>query len=300
MNKNAPSKAFSFLEISIVIVIVGLLISAILIGSEITADAKLVHARSLTQNSPVVSISGLALWIDTTSEKSFSKSESKEGATISRWNDINPESSVANYFVNTSGTASDHPTYKESCINGLPCLYFNGTAGSKLTSPRSLGIRTKYISAFLVFTGPENASSIYSSQLFKSSTTAAWNTSSGIFQFVTSTPDKYFFYDMPGGYGVQNNRTSLAILNSGQKYIYSVVDSYTSSTLHYVNGGAAVTSGVGNSGAITKSLEVVGIGNASFQGNLGEIIIFTKALTVAERKSIEEYLGKKWGITINS
>jgi hypothetical protein len=301
MIKRSPSKAFSFLEISVVIMIIGLLISAILTGSEVSASAKLVHARSLTQNSPVASISGLALWLDTTSEKSFSKLESKEGSAISRWNDINPEASVSNYLSNSSGTTSEHPTYKETCINGLPCLYFNGTTNNKITSPKQMGIRTKYISMFLVFTGSESATASYASSVFSSNVGSAWDNNSGAFILTTvANSSKYFFYNMPGNYGVQyTSCTPVASMNPKQGYIYGVIDDSSSSIFHYVNGVVANSVGA-NSGILTKTLGVVSIGNGSYQGNIGEVIIFTKALTANERKSVEQYLGKKWGIAINS
>jgi hypothetical protein len=47
------------------------------------------------------------------------------------------------------------------------------------------------------------------------------------------------------------------------------------------------------------------IGNAaslsggSYQGLIGEIIIFNRALDKDERWAIEAYLGKKWGISVN-
>ena len=299
MIKRAPSKAFSFLEISVVIMIIGLLISAILTGSEVTASAKLVHARSLTQNSPVASISGLTLWLDTTSEKSFSKLESKEGAAISRWNDINPEASVSNYLSNSSGTTSEHPIYKETCINGLPCLYFNGTTNNKITSPKQMGIRTKYISMFLVFTGSESATASYASSVFSSG--GAWDGNSGAFILgTTANPNKYFSYNMPSTYGIQyRSCTPVAYMNPKQEYVYGVIDDNSSSIFHYVNGVVANSVG-SNSGVLTKTLGVVSIGNGSYQGNIGEVIIFTKALTANERKSVEQYLSKKWGIAINS
>ena len=299
MIKRAPSKAFSFLEISVVIMIIGLLISAILTGSEVVTSSKLIHARSLTQNSPVASISGLALWLDTTSEKSFFRLESKEGAAISRWNDINPEASVSSYLSNNSGTASEHPAYKETCINGLPCLYFNGATNNKITSPKQMGIRTKYISMFLVFTGSESATASYASSVFSSG--GAWDDNSGAFILgTTANPNKYFSYNMPSTYGIQyRSCTPVAYMNPKQGYIYSVIDDNSSSIFHYVNGVVANSVGA-NSGVLTKTLGVVSIGNGSYQGNIGEVIIFTKALTANERKSVEQYLGKKWGIAINS
>ena len=294
-------KAFSFLELSLVILIMGLLIAAIASGVDLVNDAKLSHARALTQNSPVNTIPGLALWLDTTSERSFSEAESEEGKTVSKWNDISSEASASSYLSNDSATASDLPVYKERCIDGLPCLYFNGTAGSTLTSPRSLGISTKYISLFFVFTGSENTTSTYSSQIFDSSLDESWAAGVGKFAFTTTQPSMYFYYKLSNSssYGIQGTRCETnAILQSKEKYIYSLIDDYTSPISHYINGGLASNSGTGNDGEMLKSLGKVGVGTASFQGNIGEIIIFTKALSDADRKSVEKYLSQKWGIPV--
>lgn len=300
MSKKISIKAFSFLEISLVILIIGILIAAFLGGSELAGDAKLRHARTLTSNSPVIGISDLALWLETTSEQSFLKNETTEDSTISRWNDIDPDSSSTSYLSNNSAAANDHPLYKESCINNLPCLYFNGTSGSKISSSKPLGIRTNYISAFFVFTGSENATSSYSSQLFTSDKNAAWNTSSGVFLFTTSTTTPVrFFYNMPGNLGIQHTQcNSSSVLAAKKPYVYSMVDNNSSSIFHYVNGSVANTSGSNNSGLITKLLGTVELGSASYQGNIGEVIIFTKALSTAERKSVEQYLSKKWDIKV--
>jgi hypothetical protein len=44
------------------------------------------------------------------------------------------------------------------------------------------------------------------------------------------------------------------------------------------------------------------VGSAAFStyydGDIGEIIIFDRALKTEERQSIEKYLGQKWGIKI--
>jgi prepilin-type N-terminal cleavage/methylation domain-containing protein len=50
MKKN---KAFSFLELAIVILLVGILVSGIIYGSGTTHRAKLVVSQSATKNSPL-------------------------------------------------------------------------------------------------------------------------------------------------------------------------------------------------------------------------------------------------------
>jgi prepilin-type N-terminal cleavage/methylation domain-containing protein len=294
-------RAFSLIEISLVILIIGVLIGAILGASDLVFDARIRNARSITENSPIISIPDLELWFETVSERSFGESEASDGVAITRWNNIAPDASSFSFLSNSSAVASNRPVYTEDCIDSLPCLSFNGVGGSRIFSPKPVGIRSKYISAFLVFTGPENATPSFASQLISSDRNAAWNVNSGVFSFSTSaTASMSFVYNMPSTFGIKNTQAnSSATLQSARPYIYSVIDDNSSSIFQYVNGAAANTSGTGNSGAIEKSIGVFEVGSASYQGKVGEIIIFSRALSAADRRTVEQYLAKKWGIALS-
>lgn len=291
MNKKISIKAFSFLELSLVIMIVGIMVSVFLGAVDLSNDAKLRHAKTLTQNSPVSTISGLALWLDTTSEQSFIESEMNDGSAITRWSNLNPGASVVSRLDNSSIDITDNPTYQESCFNSLPCLYFDG--GDKITSSKPLGIRSDNLSLFAVFSGAENLSGT-SYEFLKSDLSATWDNLSGVF-VLSGTSGQTFFYDMPGSSGIQPSIcNAAAITNKNQPYIYSLIDDNSGSIFHYFNGAKGNTTG-GN-GSLSKSLGVFEIGRASYRGKISEIIIFTRALSSAERKSVEQYLGKKWEI----
>jgi len=77
------------IEISLVILIIGILIAGVLQGIDLYQDMKLVSARSLTTNSRVNRIKDLALWLESTQEISFLKNEAKDGVVVTKWNDIN-------------------------------------------------------------------------------------------------------------------------------------------------------------------------------------------------------------------
>jgi prepilin-type N-terminal cleavage/methylation domain-containing protein len=59
--KNLHKKAFSLIEISVVILIIGILIAGISQGIDLYQDSRLAIARSLTQNSRVGRIENLEL-----------------------------------------------------------------------------------------------------------------------------------------------------------------------------------------------------------------------------------------------
>ena len=121
MKTNSKVRAFSLIELSIVILIIGILIAGVTQGSRILSQAKLNNARTLTKSSPVSSIKNLALWVESTSEESFSDDNTEDGQEILTWYDLNPQTSAKNDFTGTTGTA---PLYKTNIINGLPAAYF--------------------------------------------------------------------------------------------------------------------------------------------------------------------------------
>lgn len=92
-----PNKAFSLVELSIVILIIGVLIAAAGQGIDLLQDARLTAARMLTQSSRVASLKGLSLWLETTSENSFSAAEAVDGSVVTSWNDINPQARINSF-----------------------------------------------------------------------------------------------------------------------------------------------------------------------------------------------------------
>ncbi len=50
---------------------------------------------------------------------------------------------------------------------------------------------------------------------------------------------------------------------------------------------------------LTEAITIGGSPMDYFEGTIGEIIIFSRALKTEERTALEDYLGKKWGIAIS-
>ena len=133
--KNNFKKAFSLIEISIVILIVGILIAGISKGIDMVYDMRLVTARALTDKSPVGSIENLEMWLETTSENSLATGTASftdvknpnDSDPIGRWNDINPTPINPNFKNHAvQNTLSFQPLYIKDGINGLPALQFDG------------------------------------------------------------------------------------------------------------------------------------------------------------------------------
>ncbi len=91
--KNYPKKAFSLIEISIVILIIGLLIAGISKATDMLADSRLKSARSIARGSIVPRLSNLVLWLDVSQAESWP--DSKRGTqtySSSTFTDLNPQS----------------------------------------------------------------------------------------------------------------------------------------------------------------------------------------------------------------
>ena len=119
-------RAFSLIELSIVILIIGILVAGVTQSSRLIRQIRIQSARNLTINSPVTSISSLHVWLETTSVNSFSSEQLDDGYLIEAWNDINPQSSYKNNALQS--TNSQKPIYKQSGLGSLlPVVSFTGS-----------------------------------------------------------------------------------------------------------------------------------------------------------------------------
>ena len=121
--KTALSKtnsAFSLIELSIVILIIGIVIAGIIGGNYLYKKAALSSARSLTQSSNLRTFRELYLWLETASDKSLNESDRQDGAPITAWNNI----SNNNAPVISVGSVS--PTYADGGMSRIPAIRFNG------------------------------------------------------------------------------------------------------------------------------------------------------------------------------
>ena len=118
-------KAFTLIEIAVVILVIGVLIAGISQAMEMFAEASLKSARNLSKSSRLGRVDDLTIWLDATSEKAFEK-EKDDNSAVSLWKDTNPKSNLA--ISSTSSSASLYPSYSLSAINSLPAVSFKKTS----------------------------------------------------------------------------------------------------------------------------------------------------------------------------
>jgi len=285
--------AFSLIEVSIVVLLIGLIVAGVAQAGRLVAESALTSARTQTKGAPVIQTDDLVLWYETTLEDSFLPSEQDDGLQVSVWYDINPITGKKPMDALSAGAA--RPTFTTKAINGLPALKFSGA--QYLTPPDgSLPYKNSPFTVFIV----------------SKITTGASGTIIGTGPSGTNTWFKYSSaagaFTIDGGSG-GGSLTGIATAQDSFRIISSTYDGTVSSTTAnkaYVNGAiqtlAGGTSTIRNSDRtpVTIGADPASTPSANFlNGMIAEIIVFQRALDDSERASIERYLGKKWKIKLS-
>jgi prepilin-type N-terminal cleavage/methylation domain-containing protein len=278
-------KAFSLIEISIVILVIGILIAGISQAIEMFSEASLKSARNLSKSSRISRIDDLSLWLDATSDKAFDK-EKDDGSTISMWKDTNPRS-TAQIIGNP---VSSMPTYTLSAINGLPTASFKKTSSNCMTIPsQSFVNNSEDFTLYLIFSPTTLDDGII---LEKNNATAAafpfsLELFSGSYKFSIKNSANTISVTSPKKANINNpNLISLSRIKGSQIEIVidgvsaTQSDTLTSSTLN----NAELAIGCRN---VATPLNFV-------SGDIGEIAFFDRNLSVKEKSDSEDYFYKKW------
>ena len=282
-----PNRAFSLIELSIVILIIGVLIAAVGQGVDLLQDARLTAARMSTQSSRVASIKNLIAWFEPTSLESFGGVKMNDGDAVTNWRDINPTNPIKLQTMTEIA-----PTYKHSCINDLPCLVFKGSAYLTTTTPSNQSINSRQISIFAVIT---DLSSTTDRSLILIND---W--SAGTF-YISIAASRRLTFETWGSDSVAS--TGLAV-KTNVAYIVSAINDGSASNI-YLNGGSSSGSQSGNTTAAPAqgNVKPFNIGHYNrqefFNGYFAELIIYDRALTTKERQSVEKYLSQKWKIKVS-
>lgn len=313
--KNNFKKAFSLFEISIVILIVGLLIVGISKGIDMVYDMRLVTARALTEKSPVGSIENLELWLETTLENSVAKGTTnfvninnpEDKQAIGRWNDSNPTlSNLNNKNHAVQANLSLQPLYLKEGINGLPALQFDG-AEDYIASTTKFIINnfTVFVVGYTQASCTMNGSStpgtigqrylVYPQQgdlIFPSNNAASAGVSLCT-NFVAGFEHGNSY--MP--YVVGNTRAINKPMQITLKYSRGIPKLYLNSIDSYSGSASGknifpgLTFGGGRSVGFSENY-------GYFKGFIGEIIVYSSDLNDNDRKLIETYLIEKWRIKL--
>ena len=300
--KNFHKKAFSLVELSMVILIIGILIAGVSRGIDLYQDSRLATARSLTQNSRVARIPDLVAWFEATSTKSIDSLQAIDGKEISTWFDINPNTTSPKNA--TQNTANRKPKY--NLKNSLPLINFNGIVeGQFLNLPnKTIPSGDSSFTIFLVLQIASSANDSHNDVLVA----GKWGTSSISLMRLNKQNSRFIFQNFSGNINESLSKTYIAqTSNLPLNQLNILTARYTNSPSRlltaYANSTHHQSLSVDNARLTAEDFNMIG-GNvwANFEffgGDIGEIIIYDRALTDNERKDVEKYLSKKWAIKIS-
>jgi hypothetical protein len=277
---NKSVTAFSLIELSIVILVVGILVIGITKSSRIINQSKLKSARSLSASSPVNSIPGLSLWLDSASVNGFVSTVGDLDA-VGTWYDVNTQSTSKSNATRASG--SSQPKYDAKGINGLPALSFDGNDFMSLADG-TIGDQRNW-STFIV-AKPTVAQ--YISVIMGS--TLAWRYYIGY----DTTSSNGFSLRIYNGSAVNTSFTGysptvISLISRAGVFNLEATNSSGTGTASYTsNASGSVTSlTIGSYGIPTSNF---------FTGYIGEIIMYNRPLSNSEKNSVISYLRQKWAI----
>jgi prepilin-type N-terminal cleavage/methylation domain-containing protein len=300
--------AFSLIELSIVVLIIGILIAGVMQTSRLIRQSKLSTAQTLTKSAPVSGITGLVFWLEPTLEDSFADIETENGTEVTHWNDINPQSSQKYFGVPIAGMTA--PLYNKSDgPNGIPSLLFNGVdsslevAGSLdgLTAPAIVTINNN-LTFFVVSRNTNNAADQVLISSGDGGAIDGWGF--GIDSAASNTK----IFSASTETGPYSSATTTAEISSNVVVINpdSTGPTNALSLFSYTNGATlfspshaiaivtpSTTFHIGSRGLVGGNVE------KSWNGYISEVIIYDHALKIEERQSVEDYLGKKYGVKVS-
>lgn len=240
----------------------------------------LLMSSTLFSQSPggVTGSNNLRLWLDA------SQLSLVNGAKVASWTDASGSGNHA-----TNANAAKQPTYQTNQINGRPSVLFSSDLKTVLNTPAMASMNVGTITQFAVFDGstPNHTGFVMVGKY------------SGYNQFITinrtnSTLRPWII--KPNGTTAAN---TTAISSSYQ--MLSNLYNTNLGTFQSFKNGSAFGIQTGTTLVPTgNSLFTIGAspGGYSFNGGIAEVIMFSSALSSAERIIVENYLAAKYNLNI--
>ena len=276
-------RAFTLVELSVIIIIIGIFIAGIITADALIKKFRLQSAQALTKSSPITGITGNAIWLESSLDTSFLDSESNNSNAISTWNDQSVN--VNKFSISQVGSG---PVYSNT-INYVHAVKFSGSTANYLKiADASFLNNTDYTIVILEKRQAANA---------------------GYFLSTTDVSDAAdnklaLGYASDGVISHSHNSTNYAITPKVSAYadstdkprLFTFVQDSSAGKETYINGTLSASDAANTSQLSGISTLAIGKG---YTGEIGEIAIFTKVLTPQDREAVEDYLGKKWTRKIN-
>jgi len=282
--------AFTLIELSVVVIIIGLLATGIMKGISMVHNARLSSARSLTTSSRINEINGLIAWYETSLLDSLNQSQTSDASQVGEWRDISA-GSISTQKNKLSRTLSASVTYKMNGINNIPSIQFTSSGNFNLTSFYQGDFKQATI--FIVMRpnlAPSSitATTLLDSKLANTTSSSIGFTSNRVYLDLGSSVNTSTISNIPN-FTLNNDYIIASYFNNTNSEVY--VNNATTRA-----GGALISPGTNTLSGLAVGTNKSGSNN--FTGLISEIIIFNRALSIDERKMVMSYLSKKYKIAV--
>jgi hypothetical protein len=278
--------------------VIAVLAAGIISAKRVVDNAKLLSAQALTKGLPIkYVIPDLVMWLEPTLDGAIVGASSgnnvSDGEKVASWSGTSE-----NKITLSQGTTNNQPTYVASGINNLPSIRFNGSSGILYTtnSPIAQGSnrytiitvwRLLSLSQGIIFEQHNNNVSIDRS--------AAVYVNTNILLFTGGSNQTGSL----GAVAANTNYINIMVVNNADSS--GNISSYLNSNTK-VQTNSATTSALNlASGLLSIGARAINTSRYSFYSNslISEIIVFNRDLKPAEVSMINDYLSKKYNITVS-
>ena len=292
INSSRVRKAFSLIELSIVILIIGILVAGVTQASRLVNQMRLLTIRNINQTSPIHNIDDLIIWLDATTESSFIDSEREDGQRLSEWNEVSIKKTQRLKLIQTD--VNKRPIYTLNAINQLPAVKFDDVA---LLPGVRVFVYPSAVSGDFIPLNQATVFMVFLVDQISYVSTFLWEVG-GVGRFLTHSiwPDNNIYFD----FGVCCDATSrIAVATNPNNYIKTprIMTYIKTPTTLTVKSNLVV---IGSASGATSTIPAGRVADFSLgnglAGKIGEFVYFNRALKAEEIQAIEAYLSKKWAI----
>ena len=283
-------KAFSLIELSVMIIIVSLLISGVIDGRSLIKDSRVYSARAVTFSSQIITIPKMVLWLESSVKDSFLTSQTIDGSQITSWYNREP----AKFLVknNLTTTASDNVIYKESSINNIPSANMTEAGNMNLTNFSNSALAS---STIIVVFKPTTTVSATALNIIDSGD--ADNSTSSI----AIKSNKVVLN--AGSLVETSTITNPASFTKSSNYILMVYFNGASSKV-FVNdivevGGSGASLDAGSNALNGLTVGANKSGASGIAAEIAEVIVYGRVLKNSEKRDVMSYLSKKYKIAVS-
>lgn len=213
-----------------------------------------------------------------------------DGAAVATWTDT--VSSLA--FAQATGTKQ--PTYQATAFHGGPCVRFDGTDDFLAVTSTAMQVaaRTIFVACRSGLSDITVASAIFS-----------WDSTGGYVGAHTNEAMRLVYRDGAAGAVTVTGTVGSQFADTQQRLALSYTTAVSGSDVTRVfrKNGAERLNSASAAGAQVPATNTLRVGSSNgsatfFNGDIAEVLAYSRALTAAERLSVERYLGVRYGITV--